>query len=157
MSEAKVQDSVFFVVVVWFFFSFYYTSGRCRIRWVESELQRPAHATDTAMWDPSCVCDLHHSSWQRRILNPLREARDRTCILMDTSRVLNLLRHNGNPPGRIFSRRPEWWLRGKESSGGSERLNFSPPEIVGDLGDRGFWAGVGAGSGWQLSHLSIAA
>ena len=37
--------------------------------------------------DPTCVCDLHHSSWQHQILKPLREARDQTCILMDKSRV----------------------------------------------------------------------
>ena len=37
---------------------------------VESELQPPAYATATATLDPSCVCDLHHSSWQCRILNP---------------------------------------------------------------------------------------
>ena len=30
---------------------------------------------------------LHHSSWQPQILNPLHKARDRTRILMDTSRV----------------------------------------------------------------------
>ena len=30
---------------------------------------------------------LHHSSWQRRILNPLSEPRDRTHILMDTSQL----------------------------------------------------------------------
>ena len=40
---------------------------------VELELQLPAHTTATAMPDLSCVCDLHHSSWQRRILNPLTE------------------------------------------------------------------------------------
>ena len=28
---------------------------------------------------------LHHSSWQHHILNLLSEARDRTCILVDTS------------------------------------------------------------------------
>ena len=31
---------------------------------VQSELQLPACATATAMWDPSRVCDLHHSSRQ---------------------------------------------------------------------------------------------
>ena len=36
---------------------------------VESELQLPAYATATAMPDLSCVCDLHHSSWQCWILN----------------------------------------------------------------------------------------
>ena len=35
----------------------------------------------------NCVCDLHYSSWQRRILNPLSEARDQTCILKDTSHI----------------------------------------------------------------------
>ena len=42
------------------------------------------------------VCDQYHSSQQLWILNPLSEARDRTCILMDTNRVLNWLSHNGN-------------------------------------------------------------
>ena len=38
---------------------------------VESELQLPAYTTATAMWDPSHVCNLHHSSWQRRVRNHL--------------------------------------------------------------------------------------
>ena len=54
---------------------------------VELELQLLAYATATAMWDPSSICDLHHSSRQCWILNPLRKARDWTCILMDTSWV----------------------------------------------------------------------
>ena len=37
--------------------------------------------------DESRVRDLHHSSRQRRVLNPRSEARDRTHVLMDTSRV----------------------------------------------------------------------
>ena len=63
---------------------------------VESELQLPACTTATAMPDPSCVCDLCHSSQQCRILNPLSEARDQTHILMDASQVPNLLSHSGN-------------------------------------------------------------
>ena len=39
---------------------------------VESELQLLAYTT--AMPDPSHVCDLHHRSRQRRILNPLSKA-----------------------------------------------------------------------------------
>ena len=35
----------------------------------------------------SHVCNLHHSSRQFQILNPLSEARDWTCILMDTSQI----------------------------------------------------------------------
>ena len=37
------------------------------------ELQRPTYATATAMPDPSLICDLHHSSQQRWIFNPLTE------------------------------------------------------------------------------------
>ena len=51
---------------------------------VRLELQLLAFATDTAMPGLSCVCDLYHSLRQCRILNPLREAKDRTYILMDT-------------------------------------------------------------------------
>ena len=46
-----------------------------------------AYATATATQNPSRVCDLRHSSQQHQILNPLIEARDRTCILMDTSQI----------------------------------------------------------------------
>src|SRR5512134_854213 len=45
---------------------------------VESELQPPAYARATATRDPSRVCNLHHSSRQRRIVNPLSKGRDRT-------------------------------------------------------------------------------
>ena len=45
---------------------------------VSSELQLVAHATATAMQDPSRICNLRHSSWQRWILNPLSKARDGT-------------------------------------------------------------------------------
>ena len=66
---------------------------------VKSELQLLAYATTTAIAtpDPSCICDLHHSSLQHQILNPLSKARDQICILKDTSWVLNLLSHNGMP------------------------------------------------------------
>ena len=55
---------------------------------VKSELQLPAYARATATWDLSHICNLHHSSWQGRILNPpLSKARDQTLILMVTSWV----------------------------------------------------------------------
>ena len=62
----------------------------------ESELQLPAYTTDT--WDPSRVCALHHSPLQHQILNPLSEARDCNCTLMDSTRVPNLLNHKGKSP-----------------------------------------------------------
>ena len=63
---------------------------------VESELQLPAYATATATGDPSCFCYLCCSSRQCQILNPLSEVGDGTCVLMDTSQVLNPLNCNGN-------------------------------------------------------------
>ena len=53
----------------------------------ELELQPLAYTTATAMPDPSLVFDLRHSSEQCWIFNPLREARDRSCVLMDTSQI----------------------------------------------------------------------
>ena len=49
---------------------------------VESELLLLAYAPATATQDPSPFCDLHHSSQQRWILNPLSEAKDQTRNLM---------------------------------------------------------------------------
>ena len=54
---------------------------------VESELQLPANTTAAAVPDLSHICNLHHSSWQRWILNPPNGARDQTHILMGTSQV----------------------------------------------------------------------
>ena len=49
---------------------------------VELELQLPVYNTVTATRDLSRVCNLHYSSWQLQILNPLGRVRDRTCILL---------------------------------------------------------------------------
>ena len=51
---------------------------------VQPELQLPAYTTATVMRDPSHICDLHHSSWQCWIPDPLNRARERTPILMPT-------------------------------------------------------------------------
>ena len=45
---------------------------------IKSGLYRPAYTTAKAKWDPSHVCDLHHSSQQCRILNPRSQTRDLT-------------------------------------------------------------------------------
>ena len=63
----------------------------------ESELKPPAYTTATATENLSHVCGLQHSSQQHQILNPLSEARDRTRICMDSSRVR--LSHDGNSGG----------------------------------------------------------
>ena len=54
---------------------------------VTVELQLLAYTTATATSDPGRICNPHHRSQQRRILNPLSEARDRTCVLMNASQI----------------------------------------------------------------------
>ena len=54
---------------------------------VLSEVQLPSYSTATAMPDLSHICNLHHSSRQHQILNPLSEARDQTCVLVDSSKI----------------------------------------------------------------------
>jgi len=51
------------------------------------EPQLPAYTTATATCSPSCICDLHHSSRQCQIRNPVSRAGGRTFVLLDTSRV----------------------------------------------------------------------
>ena len=55
------------------------------------------------MRDPSHLCNLHRSSQQRRILNPLSKARDWTRNLMVPSRIRWLLSHNGNSGSSVFT------------------------------------------------------
>ena len=76
--------------IVWWVFCF---SGphpwhmEVPMRGVESALQPLAYTTATATQDPSLICDLHHSSLQHWILNPLIEARDRTHNLTVPSQI----------------------------------------------------------------------
>ena len=64
---------------------------------VESQLEMSAYTTATATRDLSHICELHHSSWKRWILNPLSEAKDPTCVLMDASQILFLWATTGTP------------------------------------------------------------
>jgi len=63
-------------------------------------------ATATAMLDLSLVCDVHHSSQQCWILNPLSWARDRTRVLMDPSQVCYYWAIAGTPKRCISSFSP---------------------------------------------------
>ena len=51
---------------------------------VELELPPPAYTTATATPEQSRIRDLHDSTWQCWVRDPLNEARNRTCILRDT-------------------------------------------------------------------------
>ena len=86
----------------WFFFFFClfratpmaYGDSQAR---VESELQLLAYSTATATSNPSRICDLHHSSQQHQVCNPLSKARDWTHILIDPSWVHNHWAMMGTP------------------------------------------------------------
>ena len=54
---------------------------------VKSDLLLLAHTTATAMLDLSCVCNPYHGSQYCWILNLLSEARDQTCVLINTSQI----------------------------------------------------------------------
>ena len=69
---------------------------------VHSELQLLAYTTITS--DLSHVWDQHHSSWQRLILNPLSEARDRTHNLMVPSQIHFHWAMMGTPPSGLYSK-----------------------------------------------------
>ena len=64
---------------------------------IESELQLPAYTSATATQDPSSICDLHHSSLQCQILNPLSKARDQTHSLMVLSQIRFCWARTGTP------------------------------------------------------------
>ena len=80
---------------------------------VQSELQLLAYTTATATSDPSHVCNLHHSSWQCKIFNPLSEARDWTHNLMVPSCIhfhCTTTRTPGNSPFFFFLWPPLWHM-----------------------------------------------
>ena len=64
---------------------------------VYSELLLPAYTTATAKPDLSRVCNLHYSSWQCRILNPLSEAREQSYNLMVPSQIRFCWTTTGSP------------------------------------------------------------
>ena len=67
-----------------FFFLFVATPTAYVSSQARGQIRLPAYTTATATPDLSCVYNLHRSSWQWGILNPLSEAEDQTCILTET-------------------------------------------------------------------------
>ena len=56
-----------------------------------------SYATAIATPDLSCICNIHNTSGQHQILNPLITARDQTCILMDARQIHFLWTTMGTP------------------------------------------------------------
>ena len=79
------NKSSLFLLHLFFFFTAALTAYGCSQ--ARGRIGALACTTDTAMPDPNLICDLHHSSWQCWILNPLSKARDQTFVLKDTSHI----------------------------------------------------------------------
>ena len=71
---------------------------------VELELQLQAYTVATATRDRSQVCHVCHHSLQCQIPDPLNEAGDQTCILVDTSQIVSASPQQELPQTCIFNR-----------------------------------------------------
>ena len=93
----------------------------------ELELQLPAYTTATATQDLSRTFDLHPSSWQHRILNPLTEARDRTHNLVDTSQVCYRRATMGTPAvSASYEKQSDHW----RAIAGDPTPNIPGPSVL---------------------------
>ena len=80
-----------------FFFFVFYGSSQAR-GWIGAT----AAGLRQSLSNARSVCNLHHSSWQCRILNPLSEARDQTRNLMVPGGIHKPLSHDGNSEDDIL-------------------------------------------------------
>uniref|UniRef100_A0A8D0MWT5 Large ribosomal subunit protein P1 n=1 Tax=Sus scrofa TaxID=9823 RepID=A0A8D0MWT5_PIG len=69
---------------------------------VETKKEESEESDGDMGFDLSHVFDLHHSSWQHRILNLLSEARDQTCNLMVPSGICSRCAMTGTPGFGLF-------------------------------------------------------
>ena len=105
-----IYELVTLISFLSFFLSFFFVFLELH-RWhmkvprlrVKLELQPLAYSTATIPPDLSRIWNLHHTSRQRCILNPLSKARDQTCILMDTSQIRFHWAMKGTPSHSDFS------------------------------------------------------
>ena len=98
--EIKYWSDKFFIFIYLFVLLFRTTLWHMEVSrlGIESELQLPTYVTVRATQDLSHICDLHHSSQQSWILNPLSKARDQTRNLMVPSQVCFHCTTRGTPP-----------------------------------------------------------
>ena len=120
---SKKESSIFISISIWglfivlvrgiFFFSLLFraeayggSQAKGRI-WATTA----AYTRATATQDTSRICDLHHSSWQSRILNPMNEARDQTCNFTVPSQIRFRCATKGTLVKGIFFFEEYWcWL-----------------------------------------------
>jgi len=90
----SLPGSILFYYYYYYYYYYYFLLFRATPKaFGDSQAKGPLRAVVARLYHSHSnvgsepVCNLHHSSQQHQILNPLSKARDRTCILMDTSRV----------------------------------------------------------------------
>ena len=74
-----INNNQYVLLFILFYFIFMAASaayGGSQVPRSQMELYLLAYTTATAKSDLSCVCNVHHSSRQRQLLNPLSQARD---------------------------------------------------------------------------------
>jgi len=97
-SEDNKKGFSFFLFLFFLFF-FRAEPTAYRVSQARGPIRATAYTTATATQDPSHICDLHHSSQQCQILNPLSKARDPTRNLMVPSQIHFCCATTGTPQG----------------------------------------------------------
>ena len=99
---------------------------------VKLKLRLLAYATAIATADLSCICDPHHSSRQRQILNPLSKARDGTCNLTVPSQILFCCATTGTRVSSLLKTKPNYPTRGKlfPSLTSGQNIHYSKNTIL---------------------------
>ena len=107
-SPARLHNHVF---ISFFFFLFFVfclfraipaAYGGSQARGLIGATELPAYTTATATPEPSHVCNVHHSSQQCQIVNPLSEAMDRTRNFIVPGWIRFCCSTTGTPPCVYF-------------------------------------------------------
>ena len=108
ITELHIFKMTEMVNFAFFFFFFCFFGGFLLVAYGSSQARGPIRAklpgytTATGTWDLSHDYDLHHSSQQHWIPNPLSQARDQTHILTDTSQICFHCTTMGTPKWSIL-------------------------------------------------------
>ena len=115
-------------------------------------LVRPAlmayGGSQARVWIGAAAACLHHSSQKCWILNPLSEARDRTWVLMDTSRVHYCWATIGTP-------HKEFWYVLRYAATHSSRDPESGPERFASSFSEHWFFSTARGQGWARANRSL--
>ena len=96
-THSSLKNGSFCEVFIYLFIYLFFRASPEAYGGFRLGLQLPAYTRATATQGPSHFCDLHHSSRQCRILNPLNEARDWTRSFIVPSRICFRCATTGTP------------------------------------------------------------